>query len=582
MVTTCGPAKRSPGVVLDGAAARLAGMLDHGLLEEAGWDPALRILFLPAQHRLLGRQVCQAERCAGTVHNDCPGVCYRCFTRLQQLGMSATDIAAARQLPAAPAPAADCAVPGCRAEPTMRQAVMCEPHAAQFRNRRTPIPLEQFLTDRWVRPLPPLPACLVAACTRTADGAIGYCNTHYQRWRVVQRRNSEVDEQCWQAAEPGVPEPGEVNLRALPVLVVVEVLTGLQTRLRAGLRLTDVVLRAAGDTARRQQAVSISDCDPALAPGKRARSVLRAFTRDVRRSLADPGSEQRKDIWDLAIFGHPGALSFTKITQPWLAAAAKRWAAEQLPRHRGSGASRVQAKINNVGLLSQHPNGRPDYGSDPAALGRGDIENFLNRLACLEANGQISRYRRNMICRDVRAVLAGIRGLGLARAGQVAAGLAGDVAVERADIPADPQRGEPGRDLPPEIMAALCANLHTLEPAEVRVATQIGVDTGRRPEDILGLPLDCLACDKDGGAVLVYDNVKAGRLGRRLPISNTTAEVITSQQERVRQRFPRAPASKLKLLPTTYRNPDGTPSPRAPDASTRRPAQPIRMPHPVM
>ena len=546
------------GVVLDGAAARLAGMLDRASLEEAGWDPAARILFLPAQHRLLGRQVCRAEGCTGTVHNDCPGVCYRCFTRLQQLGMSATDIAAARPLPAAPAPAGHCAVPGCQCKPTVRQAVMCEPHAAQFRNRRTPIPLEQFLTDRWVRPLPPLRACLVLACTRAADGAVGYCNTHYQRWRVAQRGNAEVDEQWWQATEPGVAEPGQVNLRALPALVVVEVLAGLQTRLRGGLRLTDVVLRAVGDTLRRQQAVSIQQCDPGLAPGKRARSVLRAFTRDVRRALADPGSEQSKDTWDLAIFGHPGTLSFTKITQPWLAAAAKRWAAEQLPRHRGSGASRVQAKINSVGLLSQHLHGRPDHGSDPAALGRSDLENFLSRLAYLEAGGQISRYRRNMICRDVRAVLAGIRGLGLARAGQVAAGLAGDVAVERADIPADPERGEPGRDLPPEIMTALCANLHALEPAEVRAATQIGVDTGRRPEDILGLRLDCLARDKDSGAVLIYDNVKADRLGRRLPISNATAEVITSQQERVRQRFPHAPAAKLKLLPTTYRNPDGT------------------------
>ena len=74
------------GVVLDGAAARLAGMLDRASLEEAGWDPAARILFLPAQHRLLGRQVCRAEGCTGTVHNDCPGVCYRCFTRLQAAG----------------------------------------------------------------------------------------------------------------------------------------------------------------------------------------------------------------------------------------------------------------------------------------------------------------------------------------------------------------------------------------------------------------------------------------------------------------------------------------------------------------
>ena len=545
------------GVALDGWAARLARTLDQRLLEEAGWDPARRVLFLPAGHRLLGRNVCRVDGCVGTVHNDCPQVCHRCFTRLTELGMSAEDIAAGEDLPAAPVPADDCAVTGCQCKPTVRDAVMCEPHAQQFRGRRTPILLDRFLVDPRVRPLPPLPACLVPACSRTADGAIGYCNTHYQRWRVAQRGAAELDEEQWRMRESGVAEPGQVNLRALPPLVVVEVLVGLQTRVRAGLRLTDVVLRAVCDTLRRHQAASIQECDPGLAPGKRARSVLRAFARDARRALADPGAEQAKDVWDLAVFGHPGNLAFTKITQPWLAQAAKRWAAEQLPQHRGSGASRVQTKLNNVGMLSEHLRLRRDQGLDPDVLGRGDLEGFLNRLAHLEALGKISRYRRNMACRDVRAVLAGIRALGLTRNGRPAAGLPGDFVIERADIPADPERGEPGRDLPPEIMAILCAHLDTLESVEVRVATQIGIDTGRRPEDILNLPLDCLNRDTDGGHVLVYDNVKADRLGRRLPISKATAAVIINQQQRVRDRFPRTPVATLKLLPTSYRNPDG-------------------------
>jgi hypothetical protein len=103
----------------------------------------------------------------------------------------------------------------------------------------------------------------------------------------------------------------------------------------------------------------------------------------------------------------------------------------------------------------------------------------------------------------------------------------------------------------------LCANLDTLAPVEVKVATQIAIDTGRRPEDILGLPLNCLARDTDGAAVLVYDNAKADRLGRRLPISDATAAVITGQQRRVRERFPHTPADQLRLLPSPRRNPDG-------------------------
>ncbi len=544
-------------VVLDGAAARLAGMLDRGFLNEAGWDPRTRVLALPAQHRLLGRPVCRADGCERTVHSGLPGVCLRCFTRLTGLGMDAQDIAAALGLPA-PAPRAQrCAVPGCRCAPTVRQAVLCQPHTRKFRARRPPRSLEQFLGDPRVRPLAPMPPCQVSACLRTADGAGGYCNTHYQRWRSAQRTDPELDQRWWQVRESGVAEPGQVNLRALPALVVVEVLVGMQQRLRGGAKITDVDLRVLCDALRRQQVSSLTADEVVSGLTRPVRSLLNAVTRHVRRGLADPAREQVNDIWDLAVFGHHGRLSFTSIAQPWLAAAAKRWAGERLPHHRGRGAARVRGKINGLGLLSEYLGCRPDHGLVPAALGRPDVEGFLNRLAYLESTGQISRYRRNGICRDVREVLAGIRALGLTRPGGPAGGLAGDFTIERSDIPAGPERGEPSRDLPPEVMTILCANLDSLEPAEVRVATQLIIDTGRRPEDILGLPLDCLARDKDGAPVLVYDNIKADRLGRRLPIPEATAAVITAAQDRVRATFPHTQPAGLTLLPTPRRNPDG-------------------------
>jgi len=544
------------GVVLGGAAARLAGMLEQEFLDEAGWDPRTRVLSLPAGHRLLGRRVCRADGCDRTVHNGKP-VCHRCFTRLTRMGLSTAEIATAPQLPAPPPRADHCAVPGCRCAPTVRHAMLCQPHARKFRLRRPRMSIDQFLADPRVRPLPPLPDCQVAACGRAADSAGGYCNPHYQRWRTAQHAHLGLDQRRWQARESGVAEPGRVNLRALPVLVVVEVLFGSQQRIRGGAKITDVDLRVLCDALRRQQVASVAadEVEPVLT--RPVRSLRNAVSRHVRRALGDTVSEQGKDTWDLALFGHRGYLSFTGIAQPWLAGAAKRWAAERLPRHRGRGAARVRAKINGLGLLSEYLGCRPDRGLVPAALDRRDVEGFLNRLAYLQSTGTISRYRRNGICRDVREVLAGIRALGLTRPGGPAAGLAGDFAIERGDIPADPERGEPGRDLPPEITAILCANLDTLEPAEVRVATQLSIDTGRRPEDILGLPLDCLARDKDGAAVLIYDNIKADRLGRRLPIAEATAAVITTQQERVRARFPHTPAAGLTLLPTPRRNPDG-------------------------
>jgi integrase len=545
------------GVVLDGAAGRLARMLERDFLDEVGWDPRTRVLSLPAQHRLLGRQVCRADGCERTVHSGLPAVCHRCFTRLTRLGLSTAEIAVAPELPAEPVSTDHCAVSGCRCVPTVRQAVLCEPHARKFRARRPRKSMEQFLSDPRVGPFPVLAQCQVAACIRVADGACGYCNTHYQRWLGAQRSSPGLDHRWWRVRESGVAEPGQVNLRAIPALVIVEVLFGIQARVRGGAKVTDGELRVLCDALRRQRITSIETDEVELIGNKPLRSLLNAVTCHVRRALADPSSEQAKDVWDLAIFGHRGNLSFIGIAQPWLAQAAKRWAAVQLPRHRGRGAARVRGEINGLGLLSEYLGCRPDRGLGAAVLGRRDVEGFLNRLGYLESTGAISRYRRNSICRDVREVLAGIRALGLTRPGGPAAGLAGDFAIERGDIPAGPQPREPGRDLPPEIMAMLCANLDTLEPPEVKVATQLGIDTGRRPEDILGLPLNCLARDKDGGAVLVYDNIKADRLGRRLPISETTAAVITGQQDRVRARFPHTAAAQLTLLPTPRRNPDG-------------------------
>ena len=207
--------------------------------------------------------------------------------------------------------------------------------------------------------------------------------------------------------------------------------------------------------------------------------------------------------------------------------------------------------------MSESLRPRPDRGLVPAALGRPDIENFLNRLAYLESTGKITRYRRNVICRGTRAALTGIRALGLTRPGQAAAGLPDVFAIGVSDIPrragarrtgARPATGDHDRAL---------RQPGQPKPAEVKVATQIAIDTGRRPEDILDLPLNCLHRDQDGGAVLVYDNAKADRLGRRLPISQATATVITDQQQRVRSQFPDTPAGQLKLLPAPRRNPDG-------------------------
>jgi len=547
------------GIVLEGAAARLAAMLDAGFLAEAGWDPAALVLSLPAGHQLLGRKVCQAAGCTMTARTGLGGVCRSCFVGLRGEELTAEQTAAsAAELPLLLARAARCAVPGCQRDPTAPRAAWCREHALQLGRRAGRPTIGEFLADPRVRALPLLEPCAVAVCARGADHGRGYCSAHYQRWRVAVRACPGLDAGQWQRAEPAVAETGQVSMDGLPPLVIVQVLFGIWQRTLGGAKITDCSLRMACRALGRQQVTSIEELDIGCLPNKPVRSLLNAMTRHVRLALADPASEQAKDTWDLAVFGHRGQLAFGGITQQWLRQAAKRWVAEELPRHRGKGAAgTVRQKLRAAGHLSQSLRARPDRGDRPAALGRADITAFLNRLGYLESAATISRYHRNLTCRGARAVLTGIRGMGLTRAGQPAAGLPGDFTIGAADIPAEPERGEPCRDLPPEIMAALCASLDALGTAEIKAATQIAIDTGRRPEEILGLPLDCLARDRDGSAVLVYDNAKSGRLGRRLPLAQATAAVITGQQARVRARFPGTPLAELKLLPRPRANPDG-------------------------
>ncbi len=154
----------------------------------------------------------------------------------------------------------------------------------------------------------------------------------------------------------------------------------------------------------------------------------------------------------------------------------------------------------------------------------------------------------------------------LGRLRQIASELRGTRASCLADLDADGRtqhKDEPegGRDLPPEIMRQLCQHLPALEDVscrEIRVAAELIIDTGRRPDEICVLPWDCLEYDEPGHLpVLVYFNHKAARQGRRLPVAHATAGLIIAQKTRVRERFPGTSLGQLKLLPAAYANPHG-------------------------
>ena len=179
--------------------------------------------------------------------------------------------------------------------------------------------------------------CAVAACTRRRRHPDGtYCDRSPDAAAAPHRRaDPGLDEQHWRRTEPAIGCGGQVSFRGLPPLVVAQVLFGLQQRCRIdAVKTNEADLRALCDDLRRQQVTTIGDYD---LPDDR--------------NLALQGPGQRPDRARPPGAGHPGDrgrqgrvgpggvraqrhVDFTGISQTWLREAAKRWAADDLPRRR--------------------------------------------------------------------------------------------------------------------------------------------------------------------------------------------------------------------------------------------------------
>ena len=553
----------APGAA-DETTAWLRALIDPGFLTLMGWDTEAKILIFPPGHPVLGYAACKVDWCVRSTYAG-HGLCTGCHLRWKGAGQPVevflTD-AARHPLRVTGTDIGPCAVPGCPRPWKSGRVRLCSTHDYQQKNTHR-LPLEEFLAHPQVRPLPSFGPCAVAACDRDRAGSKDYCVAHRARLAWQHRRDPGIDEYAWRQSTPGVTVNGRVSLRGLPDRLVAQILYGLQQRTGAGVRTKDHQLRPLCDLARTVQASCLAEI-PDEGIGTSVRGMRNSFRKFNASVGLNPDTERLKDVWNTAPFGHPGTLRFTGISQRWLRDASKRWAYGDLPRRRGNNPLTVVGnQIKQMSYLSESLRlQRPDHGDDITSLSRSDITAFLNRLAYLAGQGQLSAATRVNICRSVRGMLSRMRAeLGLTRAGEPLHGLPEDFALGRYDVPGEPDGDEAGKDLPAEVMRVLCASLPAIQDIngpEVRLAIELVIDTGRRPDETCTLAFDCLERDEDGKPVLIYDNHKNHRNRRRLPIGEATAGLITGQQERVRARFPATAQSQLRLLPSPVSNKDGT------------------------
>ncbi|MFZ3493127.1 tyrosine-type recombinase/integrase [Streptomyces sp. 5.8] len=547
----------------DAVTDRLRAQMDTGFLTKIGWIEETLTWHPPREDPLVGYGICRITGCK-TVIGHRRRWCVACTRAWKVSGLAEEEFQAVRRRDVKEWNETLCTVVRCERPAKTGRSMICTAHMWHF--QQSGQSLEEFAARTDLTPYPHPGFCRVNLCDwrrYTTQGQLqGLCLPHTKRAQALRRADSDVDLEQWMRTAPARRDGRRVDLRGLPPQVVAEILFGLQERYRAG-NITELArIQLLCNQARDQQVTTLSDL--ALLPGN-IESLRSTIARAARRALADPEAERHKDIWNLEAFGQGNrTVDFTGITQPWLREVVKYWVSEEMPRRRGDAIGSVmQHYVLSLTRLSEslRLNRADDHDDIPARLTRGDAVCFLNRLAYLASIGKISQRTRRVDCRNVKRVINDLRHRGRRMPGDITRTLPPEFTFLAEDIPREDNGDEPGRSLPERVLAQICQALPELEKrsgSSIRVAAELLIDTGRRPDEVCRLPWDCLATGGDGKTVLIYHDYKGNRPGRRLPIADATAEVVRNQQRAVQARFPDTPLSDLALLPALKRNPAGS------------------------
>ncbi len=453
-------------------------------------------------------------------------------------------------------PSGQCAVPDCRSEVHCRG--MCFRHERAWRGAGK-LPVAEFVAA--ARPFDRGGDCAVAGCVRERVTRAGLCRSHGQRL-ARRRRAGPMDAgqvSAWITAERPRLGVHQFSLAGLGELPAAELLYALQCRDQSPPPMDPTGVRIL--LARLDGVDSLRHADPQAvceSGGTQYNSSIRGTFRDLRGHLdraftqysgVDPFAG---DVWQVALLGlQPnasrrwpatlGVVDFRPLTPTWLRQVVQDWAQTVRPDLQRLRETLRACQVASHTLALTGP-------VDPADLGTGDFTRII---------GAIVEQRRD----DGSPYSAGHRNLLLHLFCQViehgrAAGLMAVVPDPFRPVRARRVRGEPNEDelgkaLPEKVITQLDAHLDLLGPrgrsgvltaddlqAMHQCIYQLLRDTGRRPGEIVSLHTDCL--ETIGGQHnLIYDNHKAGRMRRRLPITTDTARMITVwRQRRTELRIP--------------------------------------------
>jgi integrase len=442
---------------------------------------------------------------------------------------------------------------------------LCFRHERRW-NKNRGEPLAVFITR--ARPLTRAAKCRVAGCDRESIGARQLCRFHDNRLKrrhhIATLPSERLD--AWVAGESPRLGVHQFSLAGLPDQLRIELLYGLQQRDQSPPPLDPTEVRIL--LGRLGDACSLRDADPRAvceSGGTVYNNSTRGLFRDLRRHLDRAWVHYcgvdafTGDVWQVALLdlqvnpsrrwpATQGVVDFRVIEQPWLREVVKDWVRATRPYLQRLRETLRACQAASHALTAA---GNPD----PGCLGTGEFTRILDAISGQRRadGGLYSASHRNLMLYQFCQVIEHGRVSGLM------AGVPDPFRpVRRHRVRDDPNEDELGKALPETVIRQLDAHLRLLGPigragaitgADLQLMHQtiyrILRDTGRRPGEVVSLRVGCLEVI-DGQHNLIYDNHKAGRMRRRLPITTDTVEVIRTWQQRRAQLS--APSSQRQWL----------------------------------
>jgi integrase len=500
---------------------------------------------------------CSVQQCAAKLEGGT--LCTACLKTWKSSGV-APDVFTAEYLPPRSKVAPGKQTEGCLvrkgaiscARPSICRG-LCRSHYSllqRHQGRDRSLSLETWLAAGQVPYSAGEVSCAVHQCDQQPDLRDGLCRYHHGLYRREGLGTSVLE---WAATAHPHLTAGQFSMLPLRPLVRAEMLYALQRRDASGDRIVPQMLRSLiRDVRHHEHLIGLGPDQLSAAQG--GSKALDSHRRDIVHWLqagyeemtgADP---TRRLVWDFRTLDlrgsartkhrrtHNGQADFTVISQTWL----RDLAMEKCRTFATS--TKILELLTAVEVASRALEATADGGHQVEDLGPHHLDAITQAFrGWTHPDGKPRSSTRRYV--GLEAVFALVD---FGRRSRMIDGITDaflrDPEAHRLQL--EPQsREEVGKAIPEAVITQLDQRLDQLEcnadypemtedhqRLMIRTLYIVLRDTGRRPNEVCALRNDCVEFDHDG-PVLIWDNTKAGRKRRRLPIPSATAESIAAWRE---------------------------------------------------